>query len=334
MPERNVDPGTVKLKVLYAGICGSDVHEFFHGPMFTRAEVPHPRTGVRNPVIFGHELCGEVVDVGSGVTTVREGDLVAVSPVDTCGHCAECSKGIYGRCETMAVHGYTRDGGAFAGFTTITESMAQPLPAGFEPVHGALVEPMSVGLQAAARTRVHRDQTVAVHGGGPIGIGVLLALKAWGVRTIASDPSPERRRVLGQLGIDHVLDPTDIDPGEAIRELTNGDGADASVDAAGVQRALDASLDSTTVDGMVVQVAVPMEPLHIEVNRFRRNSTHLTASNGASPAAFRQVVELMIDGHYPVEGWTATVPFADIVPAGFEALNRQEKTKVLVDPGV
>jgi threonine dehydrogenase-like Zn-dependent dehydrogenase len=125
-----------------------------------------------------------------------------------------------------------------------------------------------------------------------------------------------------------------VDPVEVIRELTDGWGADASVDAAGVQRALDAALDSTAVDGLVVQVAVPMEPLHIEVARFRRNSTHLTASNDATPDAFRQVIDLMTDGHYPVDGWTETVPFADIVPAGFEPLNRQEKMKVLVDPAV
>ncbi len=79
-------PRDVKLRVIYNGICGSDLTEYFEGPMTTRT-TPHPLTGVKNPVILGHELCGEVVSFGSEVDGLERGDLVAVEPFETCGTC-------------------------------------------------------------------------------------------------------------------------------------------------------------------------------------------------------------------------------------------------------
>src|SRR5207253_935723 len=103
---------------------------------------------------------------------------------------------------------------------------------GLPPAVGALAEPMAVALRAVLRTGAQQGQVVAVHGAGPIGIGVLLALRARGIGTIASDPAPVRRRALGALGFEHVVDPHETDVAEAVRDLTGGRGADHSVDAA------------------------------------------------------------------------------------------------------
>src|SRR3984957_19155723 len=85
-PEPEAGPSEVKLRVLFNGICGSDLHEYYDGPVTTRT-TPHPLTGVSNPVILGHELCGEVVALGAGVEDLAHGALVAVEPFETCGHC-------------------------------------------------------------------------------------------------------------------------------------------------------------------------------------------------------------------------------------------------------
>src|SRR3954468_19937808 len=124
IPEPRTGKGEVKLKVLYNGICGSDLHEYYHGPMTTRT-TPHPLTGVKNPIVMGHELCGEVVEIGAGIDDLGIGDKVAVEPgaasadfaignrvgvepVETCGHCLYCSSGQYNHCGLLAFHGYNR----------------------------------------------------------------------------------------------------------------------------------------------------------------------------------------------------------------------------------
>jgi len=85
VPEPQPGPGDVKLRVLYNGICGSDLLEYYDGPVTTRS-TPHPLTGMTNPVILGHELCGEVVALGAGVEDLVPGQLVAVEPLETADH--------------------------------------------------------------------------------------------------------------------------------------------------------------------------------------------------------------------------------------------------------
>ena len=90
VPEPEPAAGDVKLRVIYNGICGSDLHEYYDGPVTTRT-TPHPLTGVKNPVILGHELSGEVVSCGAGVEELSPGDLVTVEPLETCGRCYSCT---------------------------------------------------------------------------------------------------------------------------------------------------------------------------------------------------------------------------------------------------
>ena len=177
IPEPSPKAGEVKLRVLYNGICGSDLHEYYHGPLASSTK-PHPLSGVKIPVVLGHEFCGAVVEVGKGVRRSQAGDLVAVEPLETCGKCEWCHAGNYNHCPLGAIHGYSRDGGGLAEFTVVLRSMAHKLPDGVTARHGALVEPMAVSYHAVARAHPKAGQTVAVHGGGPIGVGALLALKA------------------------------------------------------------------------------------------------------------------------------------------------------------
>lgn len=332
VPEPSPGPGDVKLRVLYAGICGTDLHEYAAGPLFVPTE-PHPLTGVRTPVILGHELCGEVVETGAEVTTCAPGDLVAVEPLQVCGVCPYCTSGAYNLCPTRAAHGLARDGGGFSDFTVVEERMAHRLPPGLTALQGALVEPMSVGVHAVKRTEVERGARVAVHGIGPIGLGILLALRARGIETIACDPSPRRRAAVISLGFPHVLDPAADDVSRAISDLTDGHGVEASVDAAGVPAALEAALASTSVHGRVVVVAVPLAPLILPVTAFRRHEVTLTMSGGQLTEDVRDAIAGFERGDYPHEGWVDTIAFDDLLTEGFEPLHRQEKLKVLVDLG-
>ncbi|HEY2679477.1 MAG TPA: 2,3-butanediol dehydrogenase, partial [Steroidobacteraceae bacterium] len=315
-------PGDVKFRVLYNGICGSDLHEIYDGPITTRT-TPHPLTGVKNPVILGHEMCGEVVSCGDGISDLTAGDLVAVEPVETCGHCRWCKAGHYNHCPILAFHGYNRNGGGLADYTVVRRSMAHRLPRGMAAKQGALIEPMAVAWHTANRCRLEAGQTAAIHGAGPIGIGVYFALRERGVKVILVDPSPVRRAVLERLGAETVLDPTDCDPIAAIRDLTGGMGAHASVDAAGVAASFNAMLHGTRVDGTAVVVAIHHHPVVIPPFDLLMPEVNLTGV-AMSVHAFPSVIEGMARGCYPIDGWVETIPFENLVDQGLERLRRQE----------
>jgi (R,R)-butanediol dehydrogenase/meso-butanediol dehydrogenase/diacetyl reductase len=331
VPEPEPGPGDVKLRVIYNGICGSDLLEYYDGPVTTRA-TPHPLTGVKNPVILGHELCAEVVSYGAGAEDLSRGDLVAVEPLETCGRCHWCTAGQYNHCPDLALHGYNRNGGGLAEYTVVRRSMVHRLPPGMTPVQGALIEPLAVAWHTANRCRLEAGQTVAIHGAGPIGIGVWLTLKARGIDVIMVDPSPLRRRVLERLGAPVTLDPSDCDPIAAIRDLTGGRGAHASVDAAGVPAAFNAMLHGTRVDGTAVVVAIHHAPVVIPPFDLLMSEVNVTGV-AMSVNAFPCVIDAMAQGIYPLDEWVETIPFVDLVERGFERLRRQEGLKILVDVG-
>jgi len=330
IPDPEPGPGDVKLRVLYNGICGSDLHEYYDGPITTRL-TPHPLTGVKNPVVLGHELCGEVVACGAAVADLAPGDLVAVEPSETCGACLWCASGQYNHCPELAIHGYNRNGG-LAEYTVVRRSMAHRLPRGVTPLQGALIEPLAIAWHTANRCRVEAGQTVAIHGAGPIGIGVCLTLQKRGIEVIAVDPSPQRRMVLARLGVRVTIDPTACDPIAAIRDLTGGRGAHASVDAAGVPASFHAMLHGTRVDGRAVVVAIHHVPVVVPPFDLLMPEVNLTGV-ALSAHAFPSVIAAMAAGSYPLDGWVETIPFADVVERGFERLRRQEGLKILVDVG-
>jgi (R,R)-butanediol dehydrogenase/meso-butanediol dehydrogenase/diacetyl reductase len=331
VPEPEAGQGEVKLRVIYNGICGSDLHEYYDGPVTTRT-TPHPLTGVKNPVILGHELSGEVVSCGTGVEDLSPGDLVAVEPLETCGRCLWCTVGQYNHCPEVALHGYNRGGGGLADYTVVRRSMVHRLPAGMTAAQGALIEPLAVAWHTANRCRLEAGQTVAIHGAGPIGIGVFLTLKSRSIDVIIVDPSPLRRRVLQRLGARATLDPTDRDPISAIRDLTGGRGAHASVDAAGVPAAFNAMLHGTRVDGTAVVVAIHHAPVVIPPFDLLMPEVNLTGV-AMSAHAFPSVIASMARGDYPLDEWVETIPFETVLERGLERLRRQEGLKILVDMG-
>ena len=329
IPEPSPKPGEVKLRVLYNGICGSDLHEIYHGPLASRT-TPHPLNGVKNPVVLGHEFSGEVVELGKGIDDLKVGDLVAVEPVETCGKCPSCRAGHYNHCALVAIHGYSREGGGLAEFTVVLRSMAHKLPDGLSARHGALVEPMAVSYHAVARTQAKAGQTVVVHGGGPIGVGALLALKARDVRVIVSEPSPERRAILSGLGADHVLDPARVNVVEAVRDLTGGNGAQASIDAAGAGASFKAAVASTAPLGTVVVVAMHMEPVEFHPIILLAGEVNITGSRTYCND-YPAVIASMARGAYPLNGWVSTVPFDGFIDRGIVPLMSQQAMKIMVD---
>src|SRR5437763_3196889 len=136
-------PGEVLVRPTACGICGTDLHEYVAGPIVTPVE-PHPLTGAQNPQILGHEFAGDVVATGGGVTSVREGDRVAIMPLAYCGRCAYCRRGLQQLCATMACVGLSHAWGGLADLATVAEYQVVRLPDSVSYRQAALIHPTAV----------------------------------------------------------------------------------------------------------------------------------------------------------------------------------------------
>ena len=302
IPEPVPGPGDVLLRVLYAGICGTDVHELHEGPIFTPGATPHRLTGVVNPVVLGHEMSGEVIAVGEGVTRVAPGDLVAVYPLETCGTCRACQEGDVSLCPNRAAHGLSRGHGAFAELSPR------------QGVDGRSRSRPGSTRGAARSSSRSRSGCTPPGGPGSRGDGRRSPCTAPGrsasaprsacarsaPASILSDPSERRRAAAGALGFADcstraAVDAADGDPRAHGRR---GRRRVASTRPAFPRRSTRRSR-ATRRDGTVVVVAVPTRPIVLDVHRFRARRGATDDERRPGPADFDDVIALMAAGHFP-----------------------------------
>lgn len=331
--EPKIEKGKVKIKVEWAGICGTDLHEYAAGPIFIPVKDPHPLSGDKAPVILGHEFCGRVVEVGEGVTKVKEGDPVVVEPILRCGKCPACLKGKYNLCEQLGFHGLSGGGGGFSEYTVVDEYMVHKMPEGLSFEQGALVEPAAVALHAVRMSKLKPGDKAAVFGTGPIGLLVIEALKAAGAAEIyAVEVSKERLQKAKELGATAVINPREEDPVQKLHELTGG-GVDVAFEVTGVPAVLQQAIDSTSFEGETVIVSIWEKEAGIQPNNIvlkERNVKGIIAYRDIFPA----VMELMKRGYFPAEKLvTKRIKLEEIVTEGFETLmNEKDQVKILVKP--
>lgn len=332
VPEPAPTPGTVKLKVGFNGICGTDLHEYYAGPIFVPT-APHPLTHQELPLTLGHEFSGVITDIGEGVTGWAEGDRVAVEPIYKCGHCPACRAGNYNICAQIGFHGLMSDGG-MAEYSVVPTSMLHKLPDNVSLQLGALVEPMSVAYHAATLGDVTPGDTAMVFGAGPIGIGLWFALRGKGIEDVfVVEPSPTRRQAVEALGA-RTLDPTAADVPAFIADHTSGKKADAVFDAAGVQPAIETALACVGARRPMVSVAIYEKPLTTPLLNLVMNESRIQGSLCYTGADFEAVIALMAQGAYDTTGWVTPIGIDEVIDEGFEALHAGTKMKVLVDPTI
>lgn len=331
VPEPDVTDGHVKVKVSRNGICGTDLHEYYDGPIFIPESEPHPLTGKTLPVVIGHEFSGVVTAVGHGVEHVAEGDRVAIEPIYHCGTCRPCVTGHYNICNSVGFHGLMADGG-MAEYTIVPQHMIHQLPATVPIEMGALVEPMAVALHAARLGDVNDQSQALIFGGGPIGIGLWFALRGLGLTEIdVVEPAAARRHALEALGA-RTLDPTAVDVSALIAERTNGNGVDAVYDAAGVAPAVESALECVGERRPLISVAIYQTPLVTPLLNLVLRERRIQGTLCYTAADYRTVIDLMASGHYDTTGWVETIPIDHVIEDGYEPLHAGMKMKLLVDP--
>ena len=216
-----VKPGKVLIKVKYTGICGSDIPR-------VNADACH-----YFPNVLGHEFSGIVEAVGEGVTTLQPGDRVAGVPLVPCMKCEDCQKGNYSLCKNYSFIG-SREFGSFAEYVSVPEKNAVKFDEEVSFEKGALFEPATVALHGLQRVDYKGGKTVAILGGGTIGMLTMQWAKIYGAKkVVVFDLLDERLELAKRLGADEVVNSGKENFMEEVMRITDGQGFDYIYETAG-----------------------------------------------------------------------------------------------------
>lgn len=254
VPEPEVTPDGIIIKVKNCGVCGSDLH---------------PYKTSSDKVILGHEASGDVVAVGENVTHLKEGDRVAGIGIKPCGWCHWCQQGDLGRCIYTQWQGSPPNEGSFAEYALIPHVRfgdwvtAVKLPDSMSYEQGATIEPLSIAKFSIDRIGVKPDDTVVIIGAGTIGLLCLEVCRAIGVKSIVvSGRRSNRLQLARDGGASVVVDAATEDALTAIQGFTSGAGADVVLECAGVQDTFDQSIAALGKSGRVAMIGMFEQPVN------------------------------------------------------------------------
>jgi|TARA_B100000700_G_scaffold219062_1_gene240995 S-(hydroxymethyl)mycothiol dehydrogenase len=333
----NPGPGEVLIDVKACGVCHTDLHY---------------REGAINdefPFLLGHEAAGIVEEVGEGVSDLNPGDFVILNWRAVCGHCRSCRRGRPWNC--FATHNATQKMtldskelspalgiGAFAEKTLVAAGQATKVnPAAKPEVAGLIGCGVMAGLGAAMNTgQVSRGDSVAVFGCGGVGDAAIEGSRLAGAHTIiAVDIDDKKLEWAKEFGATHVIDSTKVDPIEAIREITDGNGVDVAIEAIGLPITYEQAFYSRDLAGTVVLVGVPNPEMKIElpmIEIFGRGGTLKSSWYGdCLPSRdFPMLIDLYLQGRLELDRFVSETIGLDEVEEAFHKMERGEVLRSVV----
>ncbi|MDF7661585.1 zinc-binding alcohol dehydrogenase family protein [Erwiniaceae bacterium L1_54_6] len=273
----------VLIKPITAGICGTDIHAWAgNQPFFS-----YPR-------VLGHELCGEVVALGSKASGFTPGQRVALIPYVSCQQCDACQSGKTNCCENISVIGVHQDGG-FCEFLSVPQNNLLAVD-DVAVEAAALIEPFAISAHAVRRAAVAADEQVLVVGAGPIGLGVAAIAAAAGAQVVVADTSEQRRAHVTQHLNLTTINPLDADFDASLRAQFGGRLAAKVIDATGSPAAMNGAVKLIRHGGTIVYVGLHKGDLVIPDTEFHKKETTLMGSRNATREDFDKVRELMATG--------------------------------------
>ena len=284
--------GEALVEVHRVGICGTDVSGYLGKmPFFTY------------PVIPGHELGVQVMEVGEGVGNVREGDHCSIEPYMNCGDCYACRKGATNCCESLEVIGVHKDGGMCERFILPARKLHPSTKMTMEQL--ALVETLAIGCNCVNRSDTRQGDKVLVIGAGPIGMAAIEFLKVAKAEITVMDMNETRLEFCKEkLGVDHTVvfknDNTEVD---RLREVNGGDLPVTVIDATGSHISMSSAFQYVSFTGQVLYVGITTQELNFKHVSIHRPELTIKASRNAVPADFSRIISLIEDGVIDTDPW-------------------------------
>ena len=287
VPVPEPGPGEVLLRLGATGLCYSDLR-CYKGEKY-----------MKPGVIPGHEMAGVIADLGDGVEGLSEGQHVALCPILACGVCEFCRVGKRNRCPSRVTMGYEANGG-LAEYVVVPKPIVEmghvfKLPAGLPLPLASLLEPTSCVLASLELLGVAAGTTMLLVGCGPMGLLHLVLARRLGAMVIASEPDEERRGWARKLGAFATVDPVSRPVSEAVKDLTDGQGADVAVVTAGSVPAAASAMGAVRRQGTIGLFAgfPPNSVQELDPNFIHYNEVILTGSQNANIDQYRRTLELL-----------------------------------------
>jgi L-iditol 2-dehydrogenase len=330
VPEPECGPDEVKLRVRNCSTCGTDVKILHNG-----------HQNLSPPRIIGHEIAGEVVEVGANVSGWSVGDRAQVIAAVPCGECYECRRGWMAVCENQTSIGYQYDGG-FAEFLVVPRQVLKvdglnriPDNIGFD--EASVAEPFACAINAQELVNVGDGDTVVVFGAGPIGcIHIRLARANGASRVFLIDVLADRLAMSADaVKPDEVINGREVDVVERVMELTDGRGADVVITATAANVAQEQAVRMAARRGRIsffggLPKTNPF--IQLDSNLVHYRELMIMGANGSAPSHNKRALEYISSGEVPVKDLITVHLPLDRVLEAFEIVAKGEAIKVTVEP--
>lgn len=311
--------GEVVVQVAYCGLCGSDVHEYLHGPFQIPVDEPHPTTGKSAPVTLGHEISGVVAALGPDVEGLAVGDLVALNALLPCGRCGQCAAGQAQRCVALGHLGMSADGG-LAEFVVVPSAMVARADPSVGARVAALAEPFAVAVHAVGKAPAPLPGSIGVLGAGSIGLAVAIVAKSRGASAVLFDVDPQRLAHARALGF-----------------ATDGSETfDVVFDCSGAVSGPATALGLLAPGGTLVCAGLPAAPGPLDIASLVLKEQRVVGAVGHTvDADLRPALDVLAEHRDLAEQLiTACVPLEQAVTGGLDVLagaDRGRHCKILVE---
>lgn len=323
--------GQVKIRVDWAGICGTDRHEY-EGPNFIPVEKPHRLTGRVAPLIIGHEFSGVITELGEGVTGWKVGDRVTANGSLTCGECEACKSGHYNICQRLGFVG-VGDDGTFADYVLFEAAKLFAIPEGVTQRQAAVAEPLACGIHATNLLGDIAGKDVVIIGPGIIGLSAFFGAKYAGAgRILVSGIGEYRKELIESYGGTYV-DVSKADLEEVVKEWSDGRLADVVYECLGSERTMDQCIRISKPGGKIMVMGVFGKKPMVDMNTLQEAERVIYTSQ-AHVNEIATALEYIKEGKINADELvTREVTLDTLVEDGFEYLIQHgpEQIKVLIN---